>query len=199
MHSMRLYLIMFLLTLLSRLFDPAIIYSIVTVVAAFRSIANPIDLSVFLLVFFVLILVPPVVIMYSLIRANKVTNWDVSNRQQRIKVLSGLLGFLLIDCIIVWLVGNPYLVLLYGIFFLWFLGFYVITLYWKISGHTGSLTLAIGLLYMWYGEAVLLGLLVIPLIGWVRVRRNNHTIAQVVGGVVYSLLVLFLCLLLKII
>ncbi len=183
---------------LSRLFDPTVVFSALTVVAAQKSIFDQHQLVLFLLVYFILILAPPVLIMYSLIRSKKVTNWDVSNRRQRIKVLSGLLGFLLIDCLLVWHFGNPFLVRMYALFFVWFLGFYVITIKWKISGHTGVMTLAVGLLYIWYGQVVLPAALLIPLIAGVRVNRRNHTVVQVVGGVVYSLVVLFFYSLFKI-
>lgn len=166
------------------------ILAILIVLAALNSFTDLKQLSIFIVAFMVFIVIPHVATLYYLIRQKKVTNWDVSNRNERVKVLSGFLIFLFIDCLIVRLFGNPFLVKLFTLYIVWFLGFYCITLKWKISGHTGVMTLAIGLLYQWYGSIVLPAVVLIPLIAWVRVRRRNHTVWQVVGGVGYSLAIL---------
>jgi len=59
----------------------------------------------------------------------------------------------------------------------------LITLRWKISGHctaaTGFVVLALAL----FGENLLPLILIIPLIGWSRIRLSRHTFTQTVAGI----------------
>lgn len=59
----------------------------------------------------------------------------------------------------------------------------VITHWWKISIHSGVAAGTAVILIAVYGAAVLFVVLLVPLVGWARVRLNAHTPAQVVVGV----------------
>ena len=75
---------------------------------------------------------------------------------------------------------------LFGLFVVWFLGFFLISLFWKISGHAGSIALATGLIIFWYGWNWWPALSLVLLMGWARVATKDHTVSQVVGGALYS-------------
>lgn len=176
-------------TVISRVFDPPVIIALLTVLAVSLS-----DLSHQGILFFVLLLpvmfgLPLAYFIWKL-RTRQVTNWDITNRKERIYPLLTFLGFILVDIVLVSWLDNPFLLNVFVLFFLWILGFFFITLLFKISGHSGMTTLAVGLILQWFGWSVWPVILAIPLVCWARVTRKDHTVFQVVAGVVYSLLIL---------
>jgi membrane-associated phospholipid phosphatase len=75
--------------------------------------------------------------------------------------------------------------------------FFAITLYWKISAHTGSAaTLAVLAAWGLTGIAAVPIVLSVPLIAWSRVRLEDHTPAQTVMGAVLGSLIISVVLLL---
>ncbi len=116
-------------------------------------------------------------------RRGEVSDLHVTVRQQRIRPLSLTLACAAIALVSLWKGYAPtslralnlVIVLITGIQLL-------ITLAWKISGHG----LAIGsmAIFLWglYGAAMAPALLLVPLVGWARVRIHHHTTAQVVAG-----------------
>jgi len=58
----------------------------------------------------------------------------------------------------------------------------VITLFWKISIHTTTLTALITLVAMFRGPLFLLAFLVVPAVCWARYTLRRHTLAQLVAG-----------------
>ncbi|KKT34555.1 MAG: hypothetical protein UW22_C0071G0001 [Candidatus Gottesmanbacteria bacterium GW2011_GWB1_44_11c] len=73
-----------------------------------------------------------------------------------------------------------------------FFGFFLITLKFKISGHMWTATLLICMFVYWYGWIMVPLFLMIPLIAWSRLMLKRHTVGEVIGGVVYSIMVFFL-------
>ncbi len=59
-----------------------------------------------------------------------------------------------------------------------------ITLVWKISIHCAVASGSVTILALVYGPLVLAGYLLVGLLGWSRVAVRDHTVAQVVGGIV---------------
>lgn len=120
------------------------------------------------------------------------TNWDVSNRPKRVRLLLLLLGFGALFFSSLFVFGSLELMKLSGLFFFWLLGFFLITLKTKISGHMAVLTFLFGFSILWYGMAFAPLLLVLPLVGWSRLVLKRHTIGEVIGGTSYSFLFLLL-------
>lgn len=118
------------------------------------------------------------------------TNWDVSNRKKRVRVLLYFLLFSIGMYGTIWIWRNPALVRFYGLFLLWFTGFFFITLKMKISGHVAVFVLALGLLAYWYEFSLWVLAVLIPLIGWSRVKLKRHTLIEVLSGALYSIAVL---------
>jgi hypothetical protein len=120
------------------------------------------------------------------------TNWDISNRKHRIVpliILLVALGVLYIG-IRSWIPQST--ASMFAMFMAWALGFLLITLKIKVSGHVGILTLFIGYLVVWYGPVALISVLTIPLLAWSRVTLKRHTIAEVILGCSYSILFVIL-------
>jgi len=172
--------------IISRLFDPINVFAVVAIIVVGRSSMPPGAMTRFFVVLFFGMFLPPLAFLLWAIKTRRVSNWDLTNRRQRVRALVVFLGLLGVDFILIQMFGNAYLVQLFLFFFFWFAGFFAITLFWKISGHTSTLTLASLFIIQWFGWALWPILLTIPLVSWARVKRKNHTVAQVVAGVLYS-------------
>ncbi len=61
-----------------------------------------------------------------------------------------------------------------------------ITYFWKISFHTSWITVTSISFYVLFGKWMLLLFLLIPLIGWARVKIRRHTIMQAILGIIIS-------------
>jgi len=114
------------------------------------------------------------------------TNWDVSNRQKRVRGLMLLLCFsaVMYGTVLFW--KNSALTRFYGLFFVWLTGFFLITLKMKISGHISVFVLSLGILAYWYEISLWVLMVLVPLIGWSRVKLRRHTVMEVVLGALYS-------------
>ena len=120
------------------------------------------------------------------------TNWDVSNRRKRVRLLILLVAFALVFFVSLLLWKNIALSRWSGFLFLWLLGFFFITLRVKISGHIAVLTLAIGNFIIWYGTPMWFLIALLPLVGWSRLVLKRHTPTEIVGGFLYSALFILL-------
>ena len=170
-----------LATVISRVFEPALTIALVFIAGAVHAGLSPIASVSGLAI----VLGPTLVYRFWLKKARGI-DWDIKHREQRVGPFLALLGFLAVAILIAWVV-EPRLLWMFGIFFVWTVGFCIITASWtKISGHTGGNALAGGLMVFWYGWQWWPVLLSVPIVAWARVVRGDHTIAQVVQGAVYS-------------
>ena len=96
------------------------------------------------------------------------TNWDVSDRPKRVRLLIFLVGFSIFLFVTMFLWQNRELIKLATGLLLWLIGFSFITLKTKISGHLGVATLFIGFLLGWFGWGWGLLFLFLPFIAWSR-------------------------------
>src|SRR3989344_958322 len=106
------------------------------------------------------------------------TNWDVSDRVKRVRLLLLLLGFSAFIFLSVYVFHIPALSRFVFGLVLWLIGFFLITLKAKISGHMAIATLAVG----WFWPMVFF----LPFIGWSRLVLKRHTLVEVILGAVYS-------------
>jgi hypothetical protein len=134
-------------------------------------------------------MVAPLVLLFLwALRIGKISNFDVTHRQERPLLLMTLLLMLGIYYFIVRSLGDPALTQYFTLFIYWVIGFAAITMEFKISGHTGILTLVVILLLLRFGIKYWPATIVIPLIVWARVTRKNHTVPEAIAGVVYSII-----------
>ena len=135
-------------------------------------------------------LVPLLIVRIVLLRKKSVSDWDLSNRKERVRLLMKLWIFMIPFLIISWIIRSPMIYHQLFLFIFLFAPFFIITLEWKISGHTIMATTAVGLLYLidqsfWW-------LLPFPLlVAWSRIFLHRHTKAQAIGGILYAMLFLY--------
>lgn len=134
--------------------------------------------------FYLLIVVAgPSIYIYGKVRKGEITDFHMKVREQRIKPL-----FLSLICTILgWIVlemGNaPSPLVLFagaGIFQILFI--FLVTLRWKISGHSAAIGGFAVFIVALFGNAAAPILLTIPLVAWARVRLNRHEILQTIAG-----------------
>lgn len=118
------------------------------------------------------------------------TNWDISDREKRVKSFVPFLGICAVffACILFW--QNLGLIHFGMSLVVWLLGFALITLRTKISGHMVVLTVALGFVIMWFGAYWWVSLISLPLVAWSRLVLKRHTLIEVIGGVLYSVVFL---------
>lgn len=181
---MKLYLI------ISRLFEPFLILIVVLIMGIHRSsLAADQQLKVGILLF-ITSAVLPIGLLLLAVKNKIVKDWDLRDRKERPKMIVFLLILELISLGIVFGVGDSFLFQEFLFLYVYVIGFGIISSFWKISGHTGFNSLGIGLLFIWYGWKLLPLAFIIPLVAWARVAGKYHTLAQVIGGIVYSIIVL---------
>ena len=158
-------------TVISRIFDPFIMLAVACIVLLSHT-------RVFMPAFICIVGVPFVLFVVA-VKTKFVSDWDVSNREERPKLFWPLTVIEIISIVV---------------FQLWFLipmivafaGFSFITHFWKISGHAMAAALATGILVVTLGWGGWPVLLVVPLVGWSRVVRKNHSLLQVIAGALYA-------------
>lgn len=163
--------------IISRVFDPFVSLSAVFILLFY-------GFPKFIPAFLLMILVPLILFIIAW-KTKFVSNWDISKREERPKILWTLLIIEVAACIILkTTVSVPVL--------LAFAGFAVITHFWKMSGHTMAIAYATGLVVRRFGIVWWPVLLLVPLVAWARVVRKDHTILQVIAGALYSWVLLLL-------
>ncbi len=172
-------------TIVSRVSDPMLVVASLIVITAITSgMAGP-ELVKFLLLFFSISIIPPVTLLLWAVKTGRVTNWDVSDRRQRVRVLFVALLFIAVNIALFQALRVPGPIIdLLAIFFLWYVGFFLLTLFGKISGHVGVATFASGIVYMYFGWWW--PFVFVPLIAWSRITLKRHSLGQVLAGAVYS-------------
>ncbi len=174
---------------ISRIFDPFWVLGVLAIIVSLRSGLAGVNLERFLLLLTTVIIGLPAGLLIWAVKTKRVGNIDVSSRRQRVKVLGIFLLMLSVDLLLVKFFGNQTLFNLFIFFSIWFLGFFLITLFWKISGHMAALTLSILLIIRWYGLAWLPLIFLLPLLAWARIASKNHSLKQVIAGIIYSVFI----------
>lgn len=178
-------------TVITRIFDPFVNLSVVTIVGIFQSTLTTESKYRLLAIFLFGILAPPLLLFKWAVDRKHVGNWDLTDRRDRIIPMVALLVLLSIDFVVVRQFIDAFLASLFGLYVVFIIGLLVVTLFWKISGHSATIALATGLLVLWLGMPVYPLLVLVPVVAWSRVIRQNHTPAQVVGGAIYGWAVVF--------
>lgn len=177
---------MFFAKIISFLFEPFFVLPVIVILAAVRSGMTGKTFFTFLAVLVFCFLLPPTILRYWAVKTKRITNWDISDRKQRVKAFIILFLFLVVDYILLLFFGNAQLLKLMQFYLFSFVFFYAITLFWKISGHLIYTVINFGIVYQWYPQTMWLFFCVPPLLAWSRVVLKRHTLAQTIGGIIYG-------------
>lgn len=168
-------------TTISHIFDP-----MVSMTFAFILISLRVGLTMWqAFLWLTIVMVPPTVLRLWAKKMHGL-DWDITERSRRFVPLAALLGLIVIDIFLLRFFGPAELLPLLRLFLVWAIGFFLMTLVTKISGHAAGNALTSGLVIVWYGWGWWPLLLTVPLVGWARVVRRDHTVSQVILGALYS-------------
>ena len=176
--------------IVSSLFEPMLVVYILALIGGWHAGLSDVMLQMYIGI--VTIFVGLVVGLRLYFKRKDKTNWDISNRKKRFTPLLLLTLCFAVAYYGIRSVGNSVLTSLFLLLLFWHLGFFLLTLKVKLSGHMGILTLAIGQCIAWFGMSMTPLILIIPLLAWSRVKLGRHTIQEVIIGVAYSGVILLL-------
>lgn len=173
-------------SLISKLFEPLVVLTVLAVVAAFHAGLSSSEIVGYLFVITCFMIIPVIIFRIWYMKTHA-ADWDVRDRKKRIIPLLLQMAVLILDIVMIHVLWHrPALTYVFVLFFVWLGGFTLVTTQWKISGHASTNAMVTGLLISWYGWNWWPVLLIVPLVGWARVVRGDHTIAQVIAGAAYS-------------
>lgn len=133
----------------------------------------------------------PLILLLVLVRWGKVTDHHVSNRRQRAPVMLMALGCVAAGLAVLAATHAPrsvvvmVLAIVAGIIVL-----AAVSPFWKISGHAAAIASSAVISVLMLGPAWLSLVLLIPAVGWSRVVLRAHTLAQVVAGSLFGVVVM---------
>lgn len=125
----------------------------------------------------------PMLFIFWLYATDRISDLDMSIREEREKVFGVFVIFYLLGTVTLWLTHMPRLLIatMAG-YTLATIVVQYITRYWKISTHALGITAPLVALSLLYGRQPLPFLALIPSVCWARVYLKAHTIAQVIAG-----------------
>lgn len=144
-------------------------------------------------VLFLAATIAPMFLIYGLKKIGKVSDYNISFREQRFLPLFVLVGLNLIGYELMKQLDSPRF--LSGILFFNAVNTVVIllvTLQWKISIHLFSLTSSIALLVLFFGPQFLGLLVFMPLLMWSRIHLRAHNFMQTLVGGIIGFLMMYL-------
>ncbi|NTU53604.1 MAG: hypothetical protein HGA97_07920 [Chlorobiaceae bacterium] len=136
--------------------------------------------------------IAPMFLIYGLKKIGRVSDYNITFREQRFLPLLVLVGVNLIGYEFMKQLDAPRFlsgILLFNavntVFIL------LVTLQWKISIHLLSLTSSIALLVLFFGSSYLLLLLSVPLLMWSRIYLKAHNFMQTLVGACIGFLIMY--------
>jgi len=140
----------------------------------------------------------PVLYTLWLVQRGAISDFHINVHKERTKPMLIMLASTVAAWLFLLLTRSGYdiLTVFAGVAVLQFAFLLLITLRWKISGHTTAISSLCFLLLATQGSAGLPFLAAVPLVVWGRVYLRRHTLAQalagVLAGVIFTLLALYL-------
>ena len=129
----------------------------------------------------------PMLFIFWLYATDRISDLDMSIREEREKVFFVFVMFYLAGTATLWFTGAPrLLVASMAGYTLATAVVQYITRYWKISTHAVGITAPLVALSLLYGKQPLPFLVLIPMVCWARVYLRAHTVAQVIAGAVLA-------------
>jgi membrane-associated phospholipid phosphatase len=145
-----------------------------------------------LMVLFFAATIVPMLLIYGLKKIGRVSDYNISFREQRFLPLVVLIGVNALGYELLKQIGAPRF--LTGILFFNAVNtvfILLITLQWKISIHLFTLTTSIALAFLQFGDRALWFLCMVPLLMWSRIYLKAHNFLQTLVGSIIGFLVTY--------
>lgn len=175
---------------ISHIMSPHIVGIVLVSAMAFQFSDDPRSIVLWLALVIPLLVVPPLIYLLWLVHRGTIEDIYMPNRKTRLRPLAVLMVWLLgcLGLIRYWeappVVESFVLAatILVGILSL-------VTLFWKISFHGAAISAAATTTVMVAGSYAWPVVLLVPLVGWARIRLKRHTLRQVIYGSLVGVLI----------
>lgn len=179
---------MFLAKFISVLFEPSFVLFVLSMLLGFM-VKLP---NTHLVLYYCIISIISLLVVIGRMYFSRVykTNWDMSDHGKRKKIVPFLSVIVILLYLTILQFNNMQLNQIFLLFVWWSIGFSIISLVLKISGHIGVVTLFTFLLLGWFGMGWWPVVLCIPIVAWSRLYLKRHTPKELIGGFIYSLFII---------
>ena len=174
----------------SNIINPVVAGVSIAGFTAFRAINDPLEAATWVSAMSLLTVIPPLSYIIYLVKTGYLLDIFMPDQTRRIKPVSFIVIWVIISAIILDLIGAPLAIILILIVTTVLIGSLLgITFIWKISFHTAIITTAATLTALQGVSQAWVFSLLVPLVGWSRVRLRRHTPPQVIAGAITGCLV----------
>lgn len=178
---------------ISHLVSPHIVGVVVTSAMAIRYGDRPLAILLWLTLLIPLMVVPPLIYLFWLVHNGTIEDIYMPKRETRLRPLAALMLWLMICLGLIRYWQAPVIVELIVLTITVLIGVLsLVTLFWKISFHGAAITAAATTTVMVAGSSAWPVMLLVPLVGWARVRLRRHTPGQVIYGSLLGALIALL-------
>jgi membrane-associated phospholipid phosphatase len=168
---------------ISHVISPHIVGVVLTSMVSLQFSPDPVEVFEWLLILMPLIAAPPLAYLLWLVHKGALEDIYMPRRETRARPLTVLMVWLFICLGLIRYWEAPQIVeifVLSAMVLVSSLG--LVTLFWKISFHGATITAAATATVMVAGYSAWPVILLVPLVGWSRIRLERHTLRQVIYG-----------------
>jgi membrane-associated phospholipid phosphatase len=179
---------------ISHVVSPHIVGVVITSAMALEYSSDPLKALLWLFGLMPLLVLPPLGYLLWLVRRGKLADIYMPERETRLRPLTLMMVWLLICWALIRHWEAPTIVEMFVLAATVMIGVLsLVTLFWKISFHGATITAAATATVLVAGSSAWPVMLLVPLVGWARVRLERHTPRQVIfGSLVGALIALIL-------
>ncbi len=175
---------------ISAVISPHVVGVAITSIVTMQYADNPLEVLIWLGLLMPLLVVPPLLYVLWLVKKGALEDIFMPRRETRARPLFVLMVWLTLCIGLMRYWSAPRIVdafVVTTVVLVGILGF--VTLFWKISFHGATIAAAVTATLMVIGTTALPTVLLIPLVGWSRVRLARHTTRQVIYGSLVGVLI----------
>jgi len=169
--------------IISRIFDPLFELPIILWLLNQKQPGFLKKKETFILLLFFTYFLPLLFFLFSW-KLKFISDWDISERKERYSLFI-FSSLSIISCLLIfYFLGEVNLLYFYLKVLLPVLFFFLITFFWKISGHLLLNSILLHLLYLNFHTSIflILAVFILFLVGWSRVNLKKHNWLQVFAG-----------------
>jgi membrane-associated phospholipid phosphatase len=168
---------------ISHVISPHIVGIVITAVVAIQFSDNAWEMLLWLAILVPIVVIPPLLYLFWLVHIGKLQDIYMPDRSTRLRPLTIIMGWIFFCLLLIRYWGAPEIVEAFFLSAFILTGLLsLVTLFWKISFHGATISAAATATVMVAGSWAWPVFLLIPLVGWARVRLERHTPRQVVYG-----------------
>lgn len=179
---------------ISHVISPHIVGVVLTSMMALHFSPDPLSVLLWLAGLMPLLVLPPLGYLLWRVRQGTLEDIYMPHRETRLRPLTLMMIWLLTCLSLIRYWEGPPIVELFVLAATIMIGVLsLVTLFWKISFHGATITAAATATMLMAGSSAWPVMLLVPLVGWARVRLERHTARQVIfGSLVGALIALVL-------